>query len=166
MVEYCDIYDIDRNKTGRLHERGKPDMSEGDYLLVVVVWIMNRNNEFLISKRAKGSWKEDMWQATSGCAVAGDDSLSAALREAKEELGITLNPKRGQMFRQHDGDGLLFDEWIFIQEIDINEVILQPDETCDAIWASRETIKEMIDEDIFLSGWYSYLDELIEKSFL
>jgi 8-oxo-dGTP pyrophosphatase MutT (NUDIX family) len=166
MAEFCDVYDINRNKTGRLHERGKPDMNEGDCLLTVIVWIMNSKNEFLISKRANGRWKEGIWQATSGCALAGDDSLSAALREAKEELGITLNPKSGQMFKQHNGDGLLFDEWVFIQDVDINKVILQPNETCDAMWASRETIKRMIDEDVFLGRWYSYLDELIEKSIL
>ena len=39
MAEFCDIYDINRNKTGRLHERGKPDMLDGDYLLIVMVWI-------------------------------------------------------------------------------------------------------------------------------
>ena len=166
MAEFCDVYDISRNKTGRLHERGKPDMIEGDHLLAVVVWIMNSNNEFLISKRANGRWKEGMWQATSGCAIAGDDSLSAALRETKEELGIVLNPKNGQMFKQYNGDGLLFDEWLFCQEFDINEVVLQPDETSDAMCASKETIKGMIDDGVFLSGWHSYFDELIEKNIL
>ncbi|MCL2603619.1 MAG: NUDIX domain-containing protein [Defluviitaleaceae bacterium] len=152
MAEFCDIYDINRNKTGRLHERGKPDMKEGDCLLAVIVWVMNSKNEFLISKRSDSRWKSGMWQSTSGCAVAGDDSLTAALREVKEELGVTLDPSNGQMFKQHNGDGLLFDEWLFCQEFDINDVVLQPDETCDAMWASRERISELIVENNFMNG--------------
>ena len=152
MAEFCDIYDIHRNKTGRLHERGKPDMQAGDYLLAVIVWIMNSKNEFLISKRSESRWKAGMWQSTSGCAIAGDDSLSASLREVKEELGITLNPTSGRMFKQHNKEGLIFDEWLFCQESDISDVVLQPDETCDVMWASREHINKLIDENRFISG--------------
>ena len=50
MIELWDILDENGNITGRLHERGKP-MVEGDYHLVVHVWIMNHKGEFLISKR-------------------------------------------------------------------------------------------------------------------
>lgn len=35
-----------------------------------------------------------MWETTGGSAVAGDDSLTAALRETKEELGIDLAESR------------------------------------------------------------------------
>jgi 8-oxo-dGTP pyrophosphatase MutT (NUDIX family) len=152
MAEFCDIYDINRNKTGRLHKRGQPDMNEGDCLLIVIVWIMNNKNEFLISKRAAGIWRSGTWQTTSGCAIAGDDSLSAALRETKEELGITLNPKSGKLLKQYNEGTNLFDIWFFHQDVDISEIVLQPSETYDAVWASRENINRMIDENIFLSG--------------
>ena len=160
MAEFCDIYDINRNKTGRLHERGKPDMGDGDCLLIVFVWIMNGKGEFLISKRAAKGRFFGMWQTTGGCAIAGDDSLSAALRETKEELGITLDPKNGQLLKQYNEDRNLFDVWFFRQDIDISEVVLQPGETCDAMWASKEKIKQMIDEGVFWGEWSPYLDGL------
>lgn len=51
MPEMWDIVDQNGNKTGRLHERGRP-MQKGEYPLSVSVWILNRQGEFLISKRA------------------------------------------------------------------------------------------------------------------
>lgn len=39
-MELWDIYDKYRQKTGRTHERGNT-MKEGDYHLVVHVWIIN-----------------------------------------------------------------------------------------------------------------------------
>ena len=41
---------------------------------------------------------EEKWETTGGSALAGDDSLTAALRETKEELGIDLDPQKGVLF--------------------------------------------------------------------
>ena len=164
MDEIWDIYDENRNKTGRLHKRGKP-MNAGDYHLVVQVWITNSEGKYLISRQASddGNGK---WMTTGGCAIAGEDGLSAALRETKEELGIVLDPKKGLLFKQdsfkhtHDEGSAFFDVWLFRQEADISAVVFQPGETCDAVWASKEMIRRLIDEDYFMKEWYPYLDEL------
>ena len=160
MAELWDVLDENRNKTGRLHERGKP-MNAGDRHLIVQVWIMNSNGDFLIQKRPGGKW-----ETVGGCAITGDDGLSAALRETKEELGIELIPKNGQLFKQYnephinDAGTASFDIWLFRQEVDISSIVFQPDETCDAMWVNRAKIKQMIDDGIFISEWYPYLDEL------
>jgi hypothetical protein len=39
-------------------------------------------------------------------------------------------------------------------------VVLQSDETCNAIWASQEQIKQMIAEGTFIK--FSYIDELFD----
>ena len=164
MAELWDIYDIDRNKTGRLHERGK-QMNAGDYHLVVNVWIMNNKGEFLISKRASEA-ACGMWQTTGGAAVAGDDSLTTALKETQEELGITLDAKNGQIVKQYNFTHLylsgnaICDVWLFSQDIDISTIVFQPNETCDAMWASSGKIKQMIKEKTFMTEWYPYIDEL------
>ena len=53
MVEFWDIYDKNRNKTGRLAERGVYEFKEGEYHLVVVALILNSKNEILITKRSE-----------------------------------------------------------------------------------------------------------------
>lgn len=165
MTEFWDIVDENGNKTGRLHQRGK-SMQKGEYHLSVSVWILNSNGEFLISKRTSTRTSPNMWETTGGSAIAGEDSLTAVLREAKEELGITFDPRNGRLFKCYtyphsSGDGSAYiNVWIFRQEVDISTVVLQPEETCDAIWASKEKIKQMIEDGAFTG--FSYINELFE----
>ena len=102
------------------------------------------------------------WQTTGGHAVAGDDSLATALKETVEELGITLNPLNGQLFKRYiETEHNFCDVWLFKQEINIANVVLQPDETCDAMWADKSKIMQMIDDGSFRpTSSYPYLKEL------
>jgi len=166
MAEYWDVLNADRNKTGRVHMRGTP-MKAGDYHVVVHVWIWNKKGEFLISKRSPGIDLAGFWQTTGGSAVTGDTSLGAALRETQEELGVILDPFAGERFYttrlEHDNDpgGWFLDAWLFRAEVDLKEVVLQEGETCDAMWASRETILEMCAAGTFFDNEkWSYMDEL------
>ena len=123
---------------------------------------MNSKGEFLISKRTPNKSFPNIWECTGGSAVAGDDSLTTALKETREELGIILEPKNGQMFRHyiHDCNDFV-DVWLWRQDADISDVVFQPGETCDAMWADREKINWMIDEGIFIGrDIFPYLDEL------
>ena len=99
--------------------------------------------------------------------VAGDDSLTTALKEVREELGIILDPQNGRMIRHYipcsniECHGLI-DVWLFRQNVDISTVILAPNETCNAMWASRDKINSMIDEGMFTTwGLCTYIDELL-----
>jgi len=165
MAELWDILDKNGNPTGRVHERGKP-MNEGEYHLEVLVLIENDKGEYLISQRSPNKTFPNMWEFTGGSAVAGDDSLTTALKEAKEELGIILDPQNGRMIRHRLPCGSaqchgLVDVWLFRQNVDISAVILAPDETCNAMWASRDEINRMIDEKVFATGGiFTCVDEL------
>ena len=85
--ELWDIYDENRQLTGRLQRRGDP-MQEGDYHLSVHVWMQNSRGEFLITQRSPNKGYPLMWESTGGSALTGDDSLTAALREVEEETGL------------------------------------------------------------------------------
>jgi isopentenyldiphosphate isomerase len=169
LSELWDVLDENRNKTGRLHERGK-QMQKDEYHLVVHVWIVNDKNEFLISKRTPNKSYPNMWECTGGSAIAGDDSLATAIKEVEEELGIILNPQNGFLFKQYKrcceecGGGDFVDVWIFRQNVDILSVVLQPNETCDVMWATKEQIDFMIEEKTFIGReLYSYIDELTKN---
>jgi len=168
LAEFWDILDENGNVTGRIHERGKP-MNKGEYHLEVNVWIENDKGEYLISKRSPNKTFPNMWECTGGNAVAGDDSLTTALKEVKEELGITLKPQNGQMIQHRllcsdvDCRGLI-DVWLFRQNANTSTIILNSDETCDAMWASRDEINRMIHEGIFVTwGLFTSVDELFEE---
>ena len=165
MAEFWDVLDRDGNKTGLLRERGP--MKKGEYHLIVHVWIINEKGDFLLSKRAPNKMPHaGFWESTGGSAVAGDDSLQTALKEVKEELGITLDPKNGEVFKHYarhfeNGSGDFVDVWLFRQEVDLSEVVFQVDETCDAMLADKEKIKQMIDDGLFIGrDIFPYIDEL------
>ena len=72
--EVCDIYDIYGNRTGKTFVRGEP-LSDGQYVMVVDVWIVNSKDEILIQKRS--DLKKDLpgtWATHSGCVLAGENS--------------------------------------------------------------------------------------------
>lgn len=166
MSEIWDIYDRNRNLTGRTVERGKP-MRQDEYHIVVNVWIRNSKGQWLISKRTPNKHFPLLWEPTGGSAVSGESSLNAALRETREELGIELDPEKGKLFttalRQYKKFPDFLDVWVFEHDCDIKCVKLQPGETCDAMWASTKDIKKLVADEKFIpQNVFPYLDELFE----
>ena len=155
--EIWDVYDENRNKTGRLHRRGDP-LTHGDYHLVVHIWIRNSRGEYLITKRAPHKGFPNMWECTGGSALAGDDSLTAALREVKEETGLTLNKDCGKIILSYKRTDFFVDVWLFEEDFDLSDVVLNEDETIDKMYASPRKIKELYDNGKFVS--ISYIDRI------
>lgn len=166
-MELWDILDKNRNKTGRLAQRGLP-LEPGEYHLVVHIWVKNRNGEWLISKRTPNKTFPGMWEATGGSAITGEDSKTAAMREVKEELGISLDPSAGLLYKSYlqnreNASGFI-DVWIFPHDCHIDRVVLQEGETCDAAWVSLKQILSMIDDGRFMDREiYPYIDELYDS---
>jgi len=160
-MELWNIYDQFRHMTDRIHERGK-EMMPGDYHLVVHVWIVNDDGQYLIQRRQP--WKigfPNMWDCSAaGSAIMGDDSEQAAIREAKEEIGIELDMERAErLFTVKFPEG--FDDiWLVRQNITMEELHLQEEEVVDARWASEEEIKEMVKNGEFIP--FTYFDLLFE----
>ena len=155
--ELWDVYDENRNLTGRLQRRGDA-LETGDFHLVVYVWIRQSDGRFLLTKRSPNKGYPNMWETTGGSAVAGDNSLTAALREVKEETGITLLPENGTCILTHKGENFFGDYWLFRQDIDLNDVVLQEGETCDKMLANEDTIRAMHREGTFVPS--RHLDEI------
>jgi isopentenyl-diphosphate delta-isomerase len=67
---------------------------DGDWHGAAHLWILNREGQILIQRRSptKENWP-NLWDVSvAGHISAGEGPVEAALREAKEELGITLDP--------------------------------------------------------------------------
>lgn len=142
-MELLDIYDQNGNKTGRTHVRGNP-LQKGDYHLGAIIVITNRKKEVLCTLRSpEKKFYPNLWENTGGGALAGETSLTAAVRELSEETGISAVPgELAFLYRvrvtEPDGGGVINDIYGLRRDMDAGEVILQPGETTDAKWIPYE----------------------------
>ena len=154
--ELWDVYDENRQLTGRLHPRGVP-LQPGEYHLSAHIWIRASNGEFLLTKRSPNKGFPNLWECTGGSALAGDDSLSAALREVREETGLILYPENGRRISTARIDDYFRDIWLFEQDFDLEDVVLLEGETCDKMRADKETILQMHRDGTLVP--YRYIEE-------
>lgn len=164
-VELWDIYDKNRNIAGRTHERGTP-LSDGDYHLVVSIWIINSNQEILLAKRHPDKHYPNMWECPGGSALAGETSLEAALREVKEEIGIDLSCSDGELMKSERRHHDFRDVWLFTHDFSLEDAVLQPEEVTDAKWVTILELESMFKDGIVVPslGYYkSFFLENIQR---
>lgn len=152
--ELWDVLEEDGRKTGRTMRRGEPT-PPGLFHLVVDVWIRNRDGKYLVSKRAPNKILPDLWETTGGSALAGEDSLTAALREAREEVGMVLTPGRGRLIhrevRRREWISSILESWLFEEPIGEPVPVCQAEEVSEAKWATLAEILAMTREGIFIN---------------
>ena len=90
-MERMDLYDAQRRPLGRTAERGEK-LPEGIYHLMAHILVFHPDGRILIQRRQpfKKYWS-GLWDITTGGgALAGEDTARAAMREAREELGLEV----------------------------------------------------------------------------
>ena len=91
-MELWDLLDKDRRPLGQTHPRGRQyPMPHGTYHTVVTVYTVDDRGRLLLTRRAacKGMYP-GWWEVTGGSGIAGEDSLTSARRELREETGLRL----------------------------------------------------------------------------
>ncbi len=143
-MELWDLYDSQRNPLGRTHRRGTP-CARGEYHVVVSVWTVDAQNNVLLTLRdpAKESYPNH-WENTGGSALAGETSLSAAVRELEEETGILATGDELILVGSETTRDTFVDHYLLRRDLPLNEVRLQPGETVDAKWVSLAELDAMI----------------------
>ena len=144
-VELNDIYDENRNLTGRVHRRGT-HWSEGEYGLVVCVWVYDGRGRILLTRRAKGKSYAGTWENSGGAAQAGETSRQAIVRELREETGIRAEEAEFELLDSGRDGNAHYDYYCLKRDIPLEQIRLQPGETDDVRWASFAQVHEMIDK--------------------
>ena len=95
-MELNDIYDENRNLTGKLHRRGTP-WKPGEYGVVVCVWVYDGRGHLLLTRRAREKSFAGTWENSGGAVKAGETSRQAIARELYEETGIQAEPEEFEL---------------------------------------------------------------------
>lgn len=155
-MEIRDLYDRNKNLTGKTLKKGERP-TDGNYLLVVLVMIRNSKGEFLIHKRPES--QKGFYGVTGGHCQAGETGLQGAIAETKEELGIDLKPEELTfLYGRRQDDKKMFLEVFFAQkDIDISSLKPQKEEVEFVEWMNIEKIKSLDNKSQFLSA---HVDEI------
>lgn len=162
MTEYWDIYTKDRQLTGQRMIRGQA-FPEGARHLVVHVCLFNDQGQMLIQQRHKDkdSWPE-YWDVTvGGSALAGENAQQAAMREVKEEIGLSIDlTETSPAFTMNFKFGF-DDTFLVVGDFNIEDINFLDNEVQAVKWASYSDICQMIEDGIFIP----YFDSKIRMCF-
>ena len=146
MAEYWDLYDADRNPLGRTIKRGDA-FAEGEYYVCCEVWMQNSEGKLLMTQRHPDKKAGGLWEFTGGGVLAGETTKQAALRELKEELGVSAEEAELSLLEVYQHKNYFMDIFVIKKNMDPKTLVLQPEEVVDAKWLSHEEILKMIEEN-------------------
>jgi isopentenyldiphosphate isomerase len=160
-MEQFDIYDYTRLPTGRSSENPST-LKCGQYRLVIHICIFNSHGEMLIQRRQSttGKWP-GLWDlSVSGCVQAGESAAEAAMREAHEELGLSLDLSVSPVSLSITFNRGYDDIFILQSDVDISSLLLQEDEVADVKWAKKEEILNLLAEKKFVPFFPAFIETL------
>lgn len=156
-MEMWDIYNSNKERTGRTMEKEDWCLKEGEYHLSVLGVVRRADGKYLITRRNMDkSWAPGWWEVSGGAVKAGEDSFDAVIREVHEETGLDVsNAQGGFLFSYHrenikEGDNYFVDVYRFEMDFDEKDIVIQKDEVLDFMIADVDKIKEIADGGIFL----------------
>ncbi len=148
--EKWDILDANGKPTGRTTFRGRCILKNGEYHLVVHIWVVSGDGRVLIQKRSDNKkLMPGEWAATGGAAIAGETSFAAASRELFEELGISSTPNTLTKLMRIKKRNSLQDIWVITNSTPADELVLQKSEVAEAKWVTVDELLAMIDNGEF-----------------
>lgn len=156
-MEIWDIYDENKQRTGRTMQRNDWHMQPGDYHLTVLGIVQHTDGRFLITRRVMTkAWAPGWWEVSGGAAQAGEDSADAVKREIFEETGLDVNGwKGGYLFsykreNPDEGDNYFVDIYRFTGDFTEQDIRLQQGETNGYLLATLEEIQAIAKDGKFL----------------
>ena len=95
-MEQWDIYDENKQKTGRTMNRNDWNMQPGDFHLTVLGVLRRPDGTYLITRRRMDKeWAPGCWEVPGGGVRAGESAEDAVKREILEETGVDVSNADG-----------------------------------------------------------------------
>ena len=164
MAELWDLYDAHGNLTGKTMVRGE-EVPSGSYHLAVHIWPMNSHGEFLIQRRSPNvQWKPNLWAVTGGSAISGEDALTAAMRELKEEIGLDASPEEMHQIACLKRTNSFCCVFCIQTDWPATSFVLQKEEVSAVAWCDKEKISRMLSDNMLYNYGDAYYRMLFDYS--
>lgn len=177
--EYFDILDENGNKTGKTKLRSEVH-KDGDWHKAIHIWIINDKGDILLQRRCatKDSNPNMLDISCAGHLTAGDNSLSGAIRELKEELNLDIQQedlqfiktlKRSSKYTETFINNEFDDLYILRTNKSIDDMKFQEEEISELFFVPYKKFKDMVNNkqpDLLMhTEEFDILFEMFDKEF-
>ncbi len=153
-MEYIDILNEKGELTGEKATRSEVH-KYGYWHRAIHILLINSKSEILLQRRSPNKEKHpNLWDIScAGHLSSGDTSMSGALREFEEELGIKANKEKMKLiytirksYVPKEGfiENELQDVYLYKADIDINNIKMQKEEVSEVKYVLFETYEKEI----------------------
>ncbi len=141
-MEYWDAYDRNTNKIkNKILVRGEP-IPDGIYHLVCDIAVRHIDGTYLLMQRDFNKHLGGLREFTAGgSALQGETPVECAVRELKEETGISSNKFKELGVLVDDEKHSIYYEYLCTTDCDKNSVTLQKGETINYKWVDEDFLK-------------------------
>ena len=142
--EKIDIYDENKNKTGKVKIRYKDTLEPGEFIIGVQAVILNSQKQILISQRSELKEKAPLkWECNGGALLSGEDAVDGIVREIYEELGIKLDKDKAIYLKTAKNAHRFKEIYLFEKDVSINDIKFADGEVIAAKWVNIEEFIRM-----------------------
>lgn len=172
-MELIDVIDENNNLTGKIEDKDIVH-EKGLWHREISVWIMNKNGEILLQKRAMSKKQHPgKWSIVAGHIQAGETPLQGAIRETKEEVGIDVleneleyiicQKKQSQFPKVKQYNNYFNYVYFLLVDYKIEDYVIQIEELSEIRYITIEDfIKELKEESEKYVHGYDKLKDMIK----
>lgn len=143
MKEKRQFFDLNCKPTGKYYYPGDV-VPEGCLPIVVMIAIENSRGDFLMQKRSRFKTSPLTWTVTGGHPCFDETNVQGMIREVKEELGLDIQNEKIESFFL-GCDTVCREMFYCKKDLDIDKLVIQPEEVEAVAWFSREKILQMME---------------------
>ncbi len=169
MDELIEVLDELGNKTGVIKTK-QQIKKDGDYHHAISVCLVNDKKEILMHQRSSNKIiYPNLWSCfIRGHIKAYEDSITACLREIKEEMGIDVkDDELVFLYTRKENDtvgnkayinNIFFDNYIVYKNIDLKDIAIEKDEVSGVKILPYQELKKLINnnDDCLVPNFVDY----------
>lgn len=163
-MEIIDLYNKNKEKINKTFTRNQDILLDDEYYLLETGWILNKNNEILLTRRSFDKSHGGMWEATAGHVKTNETGLEGIQREIKEETGLSINKNDFIFIKYYIKKNAIHDVWLTKQDITIDDIKIDKKEVIDAKFVTIDEFNKMLENhevieslSYFSDVYYNYI---------
>lgn len=160
-MEVWDAYDGKMNQVEGVSLVRGEKIPDGYFHLCSEIIVRHKDGSYLIMQRDKRKHQGGKWEATAGgSAMQGEDSLTCAIRELREETGIDAKEltELGKVI--HYLHQSIYVDYLCVTDVEKDKVTLQEGETTDYKWISARELRNMSRDELVTGRIQNFIEEL------